>query len=89
MDGEGQAIPNAFEIYGVDFMLDADLHVYLLEVNAYPDFKQTGDELSELIGRLFEQIVAIAVKPFFRLGPPESGEADDLEKVLDIELGSW
>jgi tubulin---tyrosine ligase len=29
-----QAIPNAFELYGVDFLIDSDMQVYFLEANA-------------------------------------------------------
>lgn len=29
-----QALPNAFELFGVDFMIDQDLNVYFLETNA-------------------------------------------------------
>lgn len=69
-------------------MVGADMKVYLLEVNSYPDFKQTGDELSELIEGLFEGVVEVAVKPF--VDPPAAGDGvDDLVKVLDIRLGSW
>ena len=61
-----QAIPNAFEIFGVDFLVDADLNAWLLELNAYPDFKQTGKELQNVvIGGLFEEVVNVAILPFF------------------------
>lgn len=68
-------------------MVDADLNVSLLEVNSYPDFKQTGDELSGLIDGLFEGVVDVAVKPF--LTGVKEGTAKNMEKVLEIELGSW
>ncbi|KAF8542472.1 tubulin-tyrosine ligase family-domain-containing protein [Trichophaea hybrida] len=44
-----QTLPNAFEIYGVDFVVGKDMEISLLEVNAYPDFKQTGEELGGII----------------------------------------
>ncbi len=41
-----QPLPNAFEIFGLDFMVgiegDGGLNAFLLEVNAFPDFRQTG-----------------------------------------------
>lgn len=52
---------NCFEVYGLDFMVDEDLQVHFLEVNPGPDFKQTGERLSGLIGQLWEQISAIVV----------------------------
>ena len=68
-------------------MVDADLNVSLLEVNSYPDFKQTGDELSSLIDGLFEGVVDVVVKPF--LAGVKECEVKNMEKVLGIELGSW
>jgi hypothetical protein len=83
-----QTLPNAFEIFGLDFMIDTDTNVYLLEVNSYPDFKQTGDKFSGLIEGLFEGVVEVAVTPFVGLSGVGGG-VDDLVKVLDIGLGSW
>ncbi|KAH6616978.1 survival protein sure-like phosphatase/nucleotidase, partial [Chaetomium tenue] len=37
-----QPLPQAFEVYGLDFLADASGTAWLLEVNAFPDFKQTG-----------------------------------------------
>ncbi|KAJ4363236.1 hypothetical protein N0V95_001139 [Ascochyta clinopodiicola] len=84
-----QPLPNAFEIFGLDFMVgieeDGSLNTYLLEVNAFPDFRQTGDELSGMIEGLFEGVVEKAVSPFFGVQGGESGT--DMVRVLDIDLG--
>ncbi|EFC47365.1 tubulin tyrosine ligase [Naegleria gruberi] len=48
-------LPHCFELFGLDFLVDEDLQVYLLEVNAGPDFKQTGKELDSVIYNLFNQ----------------------------------
>jgi len=37
---------------------------YLLEVNAYPDFAQTGDDKRGLVQGLFQGVVQGIVKPF-------------------------
>jgi hypothetical protein len=59
-----QPLPNCFEIYGLDFLVEREtLQVYFLEANAFPDFKQTGVELEELISSLFIQVVHHAVIP--------------------------
>jgi tubulin--tyrosine ligase len=34
------ALPNCFELFGFDFLLDEDYHPWFLEANAEPDFKQ-------------------------------------------------
>ncbi|KAF2202380.1 TTL-domain-containing protein [Delitschia confertaspora ATCC 74209] len=86
-----QPLPNAFELYGVDFMVGKDengnLTTYLLEVNAFPDFKQTGEDLKELVAGLFEEVADVAVKPFFGLGDEGSRGTQRMERVLDIDLG--
>lgn len=58
-----QPLINATEIYGVDFIIDSKLNVNLLEINAYPDFKQTGPHLKQLIDNLFESVVEEVIIP--------------------------
>ncbi|RPB11623.1 sure-like protein [Morchella conica CCBAS932] len=84
-----QTLPNAFEVFGVDFLVDAAMGVYLLEVNAYPDFRQTGEELGGVIDGLFEGVVERAVMPFLGVGKEEGEGESEMVKVLDVELGSW
>ncbi|KAF9697167.1 hypothetical protein EKO04_004742 [Ascochyta lentis] len=84
-----QPLPNAFEIFGLDFMVgiegDGSLNTYLLEVNAFPDFRQTGDELSGMIEGLFEGVVDKAISPYF--GVKKEENKTDMVQVLDIDLG--
>jgi len=86
-----QPLPNAFEIFGLDFMVsvedDGSLNTWLLEINAFPDFRQTGDELKGLVEGLFEGVVDKAVVPFFGCDSSDVKEDDDMVKVLDIDLG--
>jgi hypothetical protein len=62
-----QALKNAFEIYGFDFLIDEENQVYFLEANAYPDFKQTGHLLSKLIKELFQNVVQEIILPYFNI----------------------
>lgn len=83
-----QVIPNAFEVFGVDFLVDDDQNVWLLELNAYPDFKQTGPELQEkVIGGLFEGVISAAVEPFFTKQTVSQVNDDRMVLVKDIDLG--
>ncbi len=86
-----QTLPNAFEIFGVDFLIDADFNAWLLELNAYPDFKQTGDDLQNVVvGGLFEEVVSVAVRPFFaRQNRGAGNQSDRMMLVRDIELGRF
>ena len=83
-----QPLVNAFEIYGVDFLVDEDEKVWLLEANAFPDFKQTGEDLKGIVKGLFEEVFAVAVAGFFSLDIPARRKEDErLDQVLDIDLG--
>ena len=84
-----QTLPNAFELFGVDFLVDKHGSVWLLELNAYPDFAQTGEQLKEtVVGRLFEETVDVAVKPFFGLSGKETASGSEYMKlVADLNLG--
>lgn len=83
-----QTLPNAFELFGVDFLVDHKGNAWLLELNAFPDFAQTGEELKEVVvGRLFEETVDIAVKPFFGLGEESVKGSEYSTLVADLDLG--
>lgn len=83
-----QTSPNAFEIFGVDFLVDAGLNVWLLELNAYPDFKQTGKHLQDVIvGGLFREVVKTAITPFFSQEGNDCQTAGDMVCVRTIDLG--
>lgn len=85
-----QTLPNAFEVFGVDFLVDEKLNVWLLEVNAFPDFKQTGEPLKRIVvGGLFQGIVGAAVLPFFGVkgSEDESEEEVGMKVVATLDLG--
>lgn len=52
---------NAFELFGLDFLVTEDFQVVLLEVNCRPDVKQTGSRLGTIIDDLMEGTVQLAV----------------------------
>lgn len=82
-----QPLKNAFEIYGLDFIVNEKLEVQLLEINAFPDFRQTGDGLKGLINQLFDGVIRYSVVPFFQGTAPEIDES--LVKVLDESTDGW
>lgn len=83
-----QTIPNAFEVFGLDFMVDAEGRTWLLEVNAFPDFRQTGVELEGVVRGLWEGVVDVGIAPFFGLdGLKKEGGHRDMVLVKDIDLG--
>lgn len=60
-----QTIPNVFEVFGLDFLLDETGKAWLLEINAFPDFQQTGEALREVVGEFWEAVVAHTIGMFF------------------------
>ncbi|CAI2178604.1 19839_t:CDS:2 [Funneliformis geosporum] len=50
---------NAFELFGFDFLVDHEKNAYLLEANS------TGDGLSHVISKMFEDTIKLAIIPFF------------------------
>jgi tubulin--tyrosine ligase len=86
-----QALPNAFEVFGVDFIVDEANNVWLLEVNAFPDFAQTGEELKNLVVKgLWKEIADVIIAPHFgintKTAETNSGEGR-LTEVLDLNMG--
>ncbi|KAI3629473.1 hypothetical protein MIR68_012488 [Amoeboaphelidium protococcarum] len=53
---------NAFEWFGLDFVVDSNWHAWYLEANAFPDFGQTGNKLSDTIQRLVDSTFDILLK---------------------------
>lgn len=82
-----QTLPNAFEVFGLDFLVDEAGTSWLLEVNAFPDFRQTGDELKGVVAGLWEGVVAEAVAPFFGIKVEEANTEDDMVLVRELDLG--
>ena len=86
-----QTLENAFEVFGVDWLVDEKGVPWLLEVNAFPDFKQSGEALKAVVQGLWTGIVGVAVKSFF---VPEAEarvrieeERFGMRRVLDVDLG--
>lgn len=97
-----QPLPNAFEIFGVDWLVDPECKVHLLEFNAYPDFAQSGMEGKKVVEGLWRGVLEVVLKGdgdggegFFGELKNEGGEGNagevergwGLEKVLDLDMG--
>jgi len=60
---------HTFEIFGFDFMLDADFKVYLIEINTNPCLETNCPLLQRLIPEMVDSALRIAVDPLY---PPPS-----------------
>lgn len=73
-----QPLPNAFELYGVDFLVEhvaspqPQFSVKLLEINAEPAIELTGPRLTWALEDLFDAIARVCVDPFVRDVPVET-----------------
>ena len=61
---------NTFEVYGLDFMIDDDFKVYLIEVNTNPSFELSSPLLARLIPSMLENSMRLVLDPIF---PPPEG----------------
>ena len=66
-----------FELFGLDFLVNEDFEVFLLEVNPGPDFKHTGTRLRYVITRLFEHTAELVLNT--------AAEVTDMTKVYAKE----
>ena len=71
-----QTMPNAFEVFGLDYLVDESGRAWLLEINAFPDYRQTGEELKDLVGGLWEGVVRVFVGGFFGVRGKENGKSE-------------
>ena len=62
--GHNAANYNAFELMGFDFMLDADLNLFLIEVNTNPCLDTPCMLLQRMIPQVLDQTLKLAVDPF-------------------------
>lgn len=85
-----QTLPNAFEVFGLDFMVDEGGQTWLLEVNAFPDFKQTGGDLMEIVEGFWRGVARKAIVPFFGVEDNvarDENDAKDMVTVRVVDLG--
>jgi len=67
-----QAIPNAFELFGVDFLVShassntsCPFQMKILEINSEPAIELTGPRLTWILEDLFDSIAETCITPFF------------------------
>lgn len=78
---------HSFEIFGYDFMIDADLKVYLIEANTNPCLELSCPLLARIIPAMLDSAFRIALDPLF---PPRTNvtaarkNANTLPEMLPI-----
>ena len=97
-----QPLPNAFELYGIDFLIEhtsvgsgtPSYLVKILEINAEPAIELTGQRLRWILEDLFTSISVVCVEPFLN-GKHEGGVQEgwrmgethhNLIKCLEVDV---
>eukprot|EP00930_Biecheleria_cincta_P028934 TRINITY_DN20139_c0_g1_i1.p1 TRINITY_DN20139_c0_g1~~TRINITY_DN20139_c0_g1_i1.p1 ORF type:complete len:685 (-),score=88.49 TRINITY_DN20139_c0_g1_i1:25-2079(-) len=65
-----RGIPNCFEIFGFDFMIDASYRVWLIECNANPCLDLCSAYLSRVIPTMLDQALMLTLDRMFPSGAP-------------------
>jgi tubulin--tyrosine ligase len=76
-------VPNGFELYGVDFLIDEHQGVWFLEANAGPDFAMTGDRLHKIVRGMMEQTFKLAIDPLVQAACDKEGVTIDQPTVAE------
>lgn len=56
---------HCFELFGLDFMLDADMNVWLIEVNTNPDIEESSQLLKMLVPRMIDDCFKLTIDKVF------------------------
>ena len=79
-------LPGTFELMGLDFMLDDESHVQLIEVNTSPALFRKGAHLKELLPQVMEEVLQKALDPWFP-PPQHASYPDKLNVFEEIPIG--
>ena len=66
---------NCFEVFGVDMMLDTDWKLWLLEVNAGPDFETFGAQNTDRCEAFLRDTLRLAVDPYLAGADKDTNES--------------
>ena len=84
--GLGGNLPGTFELMGLDFMLDDESHVQVIEVNTSPALFRKGAHLKELLPQVMEEVLQKALDPWFP-PPQHASYPDKLNVFEEIPIG--
>jgi hypothetical protein len=82
------AVPSAFELFGVDFLIDENHGVWFLEANAGPDLAMTGARLQPIVNGLIEHTFRLAVDPWAKQNAQAAEAAAAAAAVPEAAAGT-
>ena len=75
--------PRVFEMFGFDFILDEDLHVWYLETNLTPSISASSDEKKEVNTRMIKKLIDIQYAFLYNVSVDEVIKTSDFEWIYD------
>ncbi|KAJ1967353.1 tubulin--tyrosine ligase [Dispira parvispora] len=81
-----QTRSQSFEMFGFDLLVDNQLQTHLLEANAYPDFKQTGSQLQDIVQGFFQATVELVNTRSSSLGGLNTWSSQDTPAAVHKKL---
>merc|ERR1740121_1393927 len=82
-----RAIDNCFEVFGFDFMVDANFRVWLIEVNSNPCLELCNSYLSYLIPKMLDEALQLTLDRLFpQAAPAGAARGGDAVKRTGWEL---
>ena len=86
-------MPNCFELFGFDFLIDEEWQGWLLEANAEPDFVQTGQRLQAVITDMISGVYHEAIVPLLSgaggVTGGGAGEEKEKEEAASCSESKW
>lgn len=70
-----------FQVFGLDFMIDDDFKVFLIEVNTNPCLELSSPLLARLIPNMLENTFRIVADPLF---PPPEGFGQKKQVIQEL-----
>ena len=59
---------NCFELFGLDYIVDADFNVWLIEVNTNPCLEESSKLLQVLLPRMIDDMFKLTIDKIFPNG---------------------
>lgn len=74
---------NCFELYGLDYIIDADHNVWMIEVNTNPCLEESSALLSMLLPRMIDDMFKLTVDRVFPYNAQTLAASSTTRKQID------
>eukprot|EP00162_Nutomonas_longa_P019223 comp30000_c0_seq1/m.63722 comp30000_c0_seq1/g.63722 ORF comp30000_c0_seq1/g.63722 comp30000_c0_seq1/m.63722 type:complete len:102 (+) comp30000_c0_seq1:1-306(+) len=81
--------PFCFEIFGLDFLIDQSLKVYLIEMNTNPSLEKDSDVVRDIIPNMLNDAFNITIDPFFAFPHIDRNQSDSAYPLKNNKENGW